>query len=110
MLMSAAQTIFADDSYSKPYLVNYINTSCFAIYLIPWTVKQVMARRRNGQSAWMSFKSSGIESSTSYAPVSALEDDESPNMREHEDAIVDKLSTKETMLLSFEFCLLWFVV
>ncbi|KAF2111579.1 hypothetical protein BDV96DRAFT_614847 [Lophiotrema nucula] len=34
-----ASTIFADDSYSKPYLVTYVNTAFFIIPLIPMLLK-----------------------------------------------------------------------
>ena len=34
-MLTPRQTIFADDSYSKPYFVTYVNTSFFIIPLLP---------------------------------------------------------------------------
>lgn len=42
--LTAAQTIFADDTYSKPYLVTYINTAFFILPLAPILI--VKAYRR----------------------------------------------------------------
>ncbi|KAF1994322.1 hypothetical protein P154DRAFT_32601 [Amniculicola lignicola CBS 123094] len=42
-----ASTIFADDSYSKPYLVTYINTAFFIIPLIPMLLKHAWDDRTN---------------------------------------------------------------
>ncbi|KAK3111123.1 hypothetical protein LTR53_013938 [Teratosphaeriaceae sp. CCFEE 6253] len=36
-----ASTIFADDTYSKPYFVTYVNTSFFIIPLIPIVIQKV---------------------------------------------------------------------
>ncbi|KAJ4362268.1 hypothetical protein N0V83_010361 [Neocucurbitaria cava] len=42
-----ASTIFADDSYSKPYLVTYVNTSFFIIPLIPMLLHHLWVDRAN---------------------------------------------------------------
>ncbi|KAF2258270.1 hypothetical protein CC78DRAFT_126677 [Lojkania enalia] len=42
-----ASTIFADDSYSKPYLVTYINTAFFVIPLVPMFIKHAWDDRSN---------------------------------------------------------------
>ncbi|ORY15321.1 hypothetical protein BCR34DRAFT_444829, partial [Clohesyomyces aquaticus] len=42
-----ASTIFADDSYSKPYLVTYVNTAFFIIPLIPMLLKHAWDDRSN---------------------------------------------------------------
>ncbi|KAA8900175.1 hypothetical protein FN846DRAFT_959402 [Sphaerosporella brunnea] len=73
--------IFADDSYSKPYFLTYMNTSIFSLYLVPSGVRWYLRRRRGGQEE-------------------AEEDTTKP--------AEDKLDNKETMRLSLEFCLIWF--
>ncbi|KAF2734503.1 hypothetical protein EJ04DRAFT_466608 [Polyplosphaeria fusca] len=42
-----ASTIFADDSYSKPYLVTYVNTAFFIIPLLPMFLKHAWDDRSN---------------------------------------------------------------
>ncbi|KAH9877682.1 hypothetical protein J1614_002899 [Plenodomus biglobosus] len=42
-----ASTIFADDSYSKPYFVTYINTTFFIIPLIPMFAHHLWVDRHN---------------------------------------------------------------
>ncbi|KAG9876497.1 hypothetical protein KCU94_g22451, partial [Aureobasidium melanogenum] len=36
-----ASTLFADNTYSKPYLVTYVNTACFIIPLLPIVVRRL---------------------------------------------------------------------
>ena len=53
--LTHAQTIFADNSYSKPYLVTYVNTAFFVIPLIPmflhhsWVDRHRPSARQPGQ-------------------------------------------------------------
>ncbi|KAI9816844.1 MAG: hypothetical protein M1827_001489 [Pycnora praestabilis] len=130
-----ASTIFADNSYSKPYFVTYINTSFFAVALIPIFAKRIHEDRRSG----VPFRLSTFWnwSSKRYLQVSDGEDhsflkpdDEefrhrrtrSPSGRllfedsmgnsqslEGEKPVEGTLDTWETMKLSLEFCLLWFL-
>ncbi|KAL9131827.1 MAG: hypothetical protein Q9217_000354 [Psora testacea] len=124
-----ASTIFADDTYSKPYFVTYVNSSFFAIFLV------FVAGRRlwvSGGSLRGVFKDQ--TPSTVYKPLT--DDEEQPlakpdgedigtSSRSHqsrllvddsmagsgsaEDAATDRLNIRETAWLSFEFCLLWFL-
>lgn len=89
--------IFSDDSYSKPYFVTYLNTSVFIFYLIPW-VKQ------KGPGWWRKEKKDEGNSRGEYYPVTQ-EGEQTGNIPEEE-----KLGTTQTMRLSAEFCLMWFVV
>jgi len=45
-----ASTIFADDSYSKPYLVTYINTTFFILPLLPMGLHHLWAARHRPPS------------------------------------------------------------
>ena len=40
--LTASQTIFADDTYSKPFFVTYVNTSFFLVPLIPILAQKVL--------------------------------------------------------------------
>ncbi len=132
----AVKTIFADDTYSKPYFVTYINTSFFAISLIPIVVKALYDRRRSDflSQAVLFWKST----STSYLHVSGEDGDLIPKPDNHDELlrrtsrssschlpsnespgsprVLDMtedtrrdsaLSLWDTAKLSLEFCILW---
>lgn len=86
--------IFADDSYSKPYLLTYITTATFCLYLLPSSIRWLLQQHKSPAVA--------------YAPVPRDEGEE--EAQKYHGAAQDKLSTRETMRLSAEFCLLWFIV
>jgi solute carrier family 35 protein F5 len=138
------QDIFADNTYSKPYFVTYINTSFFAVALIP-----IFARRihQDGISTdslrrfLRSYDRSQVEG-TKYTEVSSSEEesgatkgDDDTGAAEHDqnsssgpllsqqvshrsslgntrdvEPAAGVLNLLETAKLSFEFCVLWFVV
>lgn len=96
--------IFSDDSYSKPYFVTYLNTSVFVFYLIPWATRQ-------GPSWWRKERKdrgNSVSSGGEYYPVAQEADaaDAAVNTPEED----GKLGIMQTMRLSAEFCLMWFVV
>ncbi|MCJ1298699.1 hypothetical protein MMC08_001489 [Hypocenomyce scalaris] len=127
-----ASTIFADDSYSKPYFVTYINTSFFSIALFVIIVRNLYA---NGSKfrVWQ-----GRIQSSNYAPITGEEEqaflkpddlDEVLRGGNHEtreglldsqrvgsevlgsvrtEAVSGMLDVRETAKLSLEFCILWF--
>ena len=130
-LMRNLQTIFADDSYSKPYFVTYINTSFFSIALFVIIVRNLYA---NGSKfrVWQ-----GRIQSSNYAPITGEEEqaflkpddlDEVLRGGNHEtreglldsqrvgsevlgsvrtEAVSGMLDVRETAKLSLEFCILW---
>lgn len=132
----AVKTIFADDTYSKPYFVTYINTSFFAMSLIPIVLKALYDRRCSGlfSQAVLFWRST----SPSYSHVSGedgelipkpgnqdellrrtsrssschLPSNESPGNPRVLDITDDihrdaALSVWDTAKLSLEFCILW---
>ncbi|MCJ1372086.1 hypothetical protein MMC20_003307 [Loxospora ochrophaea] len=125
-----ASTIFADASYSKPYLVTYVNTSFFSIFLCYVAVRRAWASGGNLRKALQSKrgsthyapivdhddepprKSNGPQdlpqssSSTSLMdePTAGLENEDTERVASPEDA----LDNWETAKLGLEFCLLWF--
>lgn len=88
--------IFSDDSYSKPYFVTYINTSVFLFYLIPWAIQK--------GPGWRKEKKDESSDRGEYYPVTQ-EMEQTTNLPREE-----RLGTTQTMRLSAEFCLMWFVV
>ena len=124
-----AQYIFADNSFSKPYFVTYINTSIFAISLIP------VSLRLSHQHGFALIRTSAIEywqgrmesnssnrKSTAEGDEEAqddmsssltrllVDDEQGPSMSLSGDPEQPEgvLSLPETARLSLEFCLLWF--
>ncbi|KAK0719796.1 hypothetical protein B0H67DRAFT_574222 [Lasiosphaeris hirsuta] len=115
-----ASYIFSDDSYSKPFFLVYVNTSLFAVSLIPMVIRYVM------QTGVATIRSRAIElwRETRYGIKPLKTQDEGDN-GDAERLLVDdegslealdfpglkdeKLSLRETSWLSLEFCMLWFL-
>ena len=122
------QTIFANDSYSKPYFVTYVNSSFFSILLL-----LVAVRRLCPSGAFAQRAICGHDRSVHYLPV--VEEEEQVYIK-HGDGettqeasgsprsplLIEELSkssrlepsppeghleVRETLKLSFEFCILW---
>lgn len=91
--------IFSDDSYSKPYFVTYLNTSVFSFYLIPWAIQKGPGWRKEKKN-----ERNNVFDRGEYYPVTQEMEGTTNLLREA------KLGTTQTMRLSAEFCLMWFVV
>ena len=128
-MLTNAQTIFADDSYSKPYFVTYVNSSFFAIFLIFVLIRDYCFARTSSSSTL----ATASKQSAAYVPVpdsdrqGHLKPDEENEQDDHssrsrlliDDSMTsvessrstssDRLSVRETAWLSFEFCILWFL-
>ncbi|KAK3327915.1 hypothetical protein B0T19DRAFT_423130 [Cercophora scortea] len=119
-----ASALFSDGTYSKPFFLVYVNTSMFAISLIPMVAMHVY---KNGVS---SLKTKAVElwrekrqgasplrdedDEDNVAGERLLGDDEGapettdgPSSSSHRGE--DKLTMRETAWLSLEFCMLWFL-
>ncbi|KAF2658941.1 hypothetical protein K491DRAFT_237795 [Lophiostoma macrostomum CBS 122681] len=131
-----ASTIFADDSYSKPYFVTYVNTSFFLIPLIPmflkhaWddrhtlsqsptlssSIRDLLPRRvgrykllRDHESATSSPSSKSRTSTLSDADELLLGDPLSDTLPSISTSQTEGLTLADTVKLSLEFCILWFL-
>ncbi|MCJ1461917.1 hypothetical protein MMC07_000516 [Pseudocyphellaria aurata] len=126
-----ASTIFADNSYSKPYFVTYLNSSVFSVFLVIFAFKRLWATLRSGWEAGYR----GQKKFIGYSPLAQSEDqtflrqdveDTSQSSRgplSHSDNTADPLliddceselreellNTRETAKLGFQFCLLLFL-
>lgn len=114
-----ASFIFSDHTYDKPFFLVYANTSVFAISLIPMFIRYLMHNGTRGLKRdlvrmWNEHK--GLTPIAKDEPteedISAgerlLVDDEAA-VEPLRDASTEKLSFRETAILSLEFCMLWFV-
>lgn len=120
-----ASFIFADNTYSKPYFVTYINTSFFAISLVPIFLniahKQGYSSLRNAFSRSCQGYSrapqedapksmDAEERSESSAHLLGTDEEGLPHPNISDKAEIEPILTVyETAKLSLEFCLLWFI-
>ncbi|WYZ38912.1 hypothetical protein EsH8_III_000826 [Colletotrichum jinshuiense] len=114
-----ASYIFSDHSYDKPFFVVYMNTSVFAVSLVPMLIQFLMRHgieglRREAMVVWneqrygkVSLKTA--EDEDTVAGERLLVDDEpSLEMEGFEGKNVEQLTFRETAIISLEFCMLWF--
>ncbi|KAF8642238.1 hypothetical protein AX16_009513 [Volvariella volvacea WC 439] len=100
-----------DAGYAKPFLVTYLNTSAFSLYLLPFTYRYLKERA----------KQLDRHRSTEYQPLSeadqgqdvehlAVEQSTTPLIAPVKaEAVHSPLTTVETVRLALEFCFLWFI-
>lgn len=91
--------IFEDDSYRKPFFITYINTAAFTMYLLP-TSKAIVTKFWNTGRLdiheELRLEEEEVEAGSSLLPKDGHEVGE------------ERLSLRETVKLSAEFCILWF--
>jgi solute carrier family 35 protein F5 len=122
------QYIFADNSFSKPYFVTYINTSFFAASLIPIFLRlsheHGIAHLRQSAVEYWQGRNNGYSAVGTRAGDEDAEDpmsesrtgwlgnnegaDPALSMSGHPQPPTGHLSVPETAILSLEFCMLWF--
>ncbi|CAR28069.1 hypothetical protein ZYGR_0N05580 [Zygosaccharomyces rouxii] len=97
--------IFENDAYRKPFFITYFNTAAFLLYLLPtggtiwknyityghWDVERELRREQEGER-------------------SVQDDMHSPLIpKDSEDESQKRLSLGDTIKLSAEFCIIWFL-
>lgn len=132
MLSLSHQTIFADDTYSRPYLVTYVNSSFFAFLLVPLLIRYLLTSNGPWQAIFHNR-----EEFVGYAPLVDGSDHVSGARRSHDEPLMrngyatgapedgsprfstrlrkenartsveDRLDFRETAWLSLEFSILW---
>lgn len=101
-----ASTIFADDSYSKPYFVTYINTTFFIFPIFPMIAHYLWADRHKTSDTPRPLALRLRDLLDQRAGKWALlRDHEAPSSTSDDDA----LTIRETGTLALEFCTLWFL-
>lgn len=116
---SPTQFIFSDHTYDKPFFLVYVNTSIFAVSLIPMFTKYMLHNgvrglRHDVVQMWHSYRN---KTSHTKLPSDDVDDDTTgerllvddegslePALQQDE-----KLGFQETAVLSLEFCMLWFL-
>ncbi|KAI0051725.1 vacuolar membrane protein [Auriscalpium vulgare] len=96
-----------EGGYEKPFLVTYLTTSSFALYLLPFIGRRLLSRYRGERDGETTrIPSSGYEPLVTEAP----EDNATPYIFEYPDAHgLPPLTTRETAHLALAFCFLWFI-
>ncbi|KAK9448375.1 uncharacterized protein V1518DRAFT_385180 [Limtongia smithiae] len=97
-------SIFESDIYRKPYLVTYLSTATFSLYLVQpimagtLTLDDLLHPRRHGYAPVDSRAAEDLAARDSSESSAAAE-------TAHTD---DALSVRDTFFLSLQFCILWF--
>ncbi|MCJ1281586.1 hypothetical protein MMC26_000906 [Xylographa opegraphella] len=128
-----ASTIFADNSFSKPYFVTYLNTSFFSLFLLSSFIRQLwenqgsIGKVMRGNTHHVRYGSVGGPEHEAFLKPDLGPDTEGVNpsssglLYNDESMSTSKtllrgvhppkaagLSVRDTAKLSLEFCLLWF--
>lgn len=115
-----ASYIFSDHTYDKPFFLVYINTSIFALSMIPISIKYIIknggiSRVRNLAIQEWRVRYHGVERLKSQEEEDVtvgerlLVDDEGSFEAADLPNPNDKLTFLETARFSFEFCMIWFL-
>ncbi|KAN0080484.1 hypothetical protein V8E54_003688 [Elaphomyces granulatus] len=121
-----ASTIFADNTYSKPFFVTYVNTSVFMLSLIPMLARRLYRLWRTGRlrqvtslRALMRDLDSHRSREDNLPNAEIMEDDEAIGSDFSRQQLLysrsttvekpQKLGLTSTAKLSFQFCMLWFI-
>ncbi|PYI27042.1 hypothetical protein BP00DRAFT_498323 [Aspergillus indologenus CBS 114.80] len=110
-----ASTIFADNTYSKPFFVTYVNTSIFILPLVSILASRVFRLWRAGKL----YRIRSVQSLLQHLDAHdghregqriLGREGGSPGGggRAGEEGASSRLGLKETAKLSLQFCLLWF--
>ncbi|KAF7192983.1 putative vacuolar membrane protein [Pseudocercospora fuligena] len=89
-----SSSIFADDTYSKPYFVTYINTSFFIIPLIPILVNKAY-KNPEGLRRWKDELRTSVKTWRKYTP---LKQDEAGGISYHDSPVIAGAQAPSTSL------------
>ncbi|KAJ4489380.1 hypothetical protein C8J55DRAFT_504983 [Lentinula edodes] len=101
------------DGYEKAFLVTYLNTSAFSLYLLPFLIKSFLPKIT---TTWRSRKTARYDSGQ-YEPLHSedvyADDDNSVETYRHErgpseTSELPPFTVRETADLAFIFCFIWF--
>ncbi|KZP31217.1 hypothetical protein FIBSPDRAFT_849710 [Athelia psychrophila] len=99
-----------EGGYEKPFLLTYLNTSSFSLYLVPFFLRRALGRRHGARAQ---------TSPEEYQPLandSDTSDSEEPfiaprprRVGSDESETLPPLTVRETARLAFMFCIFWFI-
>ncbi|KAI0883248.1 uncharacterized protein GGS22DRAFT_37828 [Annulohypoxylon maeteangense] len=116
-----ASSIFSDHTYDKPFFLVYINTSIFALSMIPISIKYVI---QNGGISRVKHQAIQEWRAARYGGAERLKAQEEEDLTAGERLLVDdegsfeaadlpkpsdKIGFFETARFSLEFCMIWFL-
>ncbi|TRX95414.1 hypothetical protein FHL15_003745 [Xylaria flabelliformis] len=120
-----ASYIFSDHTYNKPFFVVYINTSVFAISMIPISIKyiirnggfrhvknqalQVWRERARGSGRFKARAADSEEDPAIGQRLLVSEDESLETYGIPKPPVVEPLSFLETAKFSLEFAMIWFL-
>ncbi|KAL4241717.1 SLC35F solute transporter family protein [Abortiporus biennis] len=94
-----------DEGYEKPFVITYLSTSTFALYLVPFFVRRIIygnARLQSATRARNGYQPLATEQGIPEMLTPANADQPTSNE-------VSPLSMRETANLAAWFCFLWFI-
>ncbi|KAF9499764.1 hypothetical protein BDN71DRAFT_1441341 [Pleurotus eryngii] len=95
-----------ETGYEKPFIITYLNTSAFVVYLLPFLYRQFRESRRYGKAR----TTDGYQS----LPVDASQGDSEAGIQQpaptlnNEDGL-SPLTIRDTIKLASVFCIFWFI-
>ncbi|CAL1695359.1 unnamed protein product [Somion occarium] len=102
-----------DDGFEKPFLITYLSTSSFALYLLPYAIRKVFRKDLGNADAQHGRGHHGYQPLAAEADISTILTPSSPQtLHGNEQAVDDTLvplTSRETARLAAWFCLLWFI-
>ncbi|TBU46107.1 hypothetical protein BD309DRAFT_954822 [Dichomitus squalens] len=93
--------------YEKPFLVTYLNTSAFALYLLPFVIRRAFDKNRQSRTAAYAPLPTHVDAAETLEVSDTQYLD--PGVGAGEDKFSQPLTIRETAQLAAVFCLLWFI-
>ncbi|CDO76612.1 hypothetical protein BN946_scf184868.g26 [Trametes cinnabarina] len=96
-----------EDGYEKPFLVTYLNTSAFSLYLLPYVIRRYYVKsdekrgRRGPHEGYEPLLTDADAAETLGATIIESDVVDDPRLK--------PLTTEETAHLAALFCFLWFI-
>ncbi|KAI0652199.1 hypothetical protein C8Q79DRAFT_1005424 [Trametes meyenii] len=97
-----------EDGYEKPFLVTYLNTSAFSLYLVPYVFRRFYAQNY-GKTAREYSHHDGYEPLLTDVDAAESLAVTGSEVDVGDDVLSKPLTTRETANLAAVFCLLWFI-
>ncbi|KAJ6604764.1 hypothetical protein DFH09DRAFT_1123753 [Mycena vulgaris] len=103
--------------FEKPFLVTYLNTSAFAVYLVPFLLRRWWRRRRGLEDGGevrrgrAHYQPLAVDPEADELEAEALLPTQAPLVPPSDlpDEELPPLTIRETARLAFFFCFLWFI-
>ncbi|KAG0171068.1 hypothetical protein DFQ28_010558 [Apophysomyces sp. BC1034] len=96
-------SIFGEQKYNKPFLLTYLNTATFSLYLVP-----LLFSRRAKASLQPDENTKLLSGRTDEQELNHPEMELDQRTFDQQTDVTSKLSTTATIKLSLAFCILWF--